>query len=151
MMQHDTCTILGCICTYCIYNYLLCDINLFHVLFGIFIVSFTPKTAVLFPGGTVTFMCNVVNKFWLINDTTIRLTDNELRSINGVTSTGPQLLTLVITQSANNTLYGCGVPMSGRFVTDTGVVYVAGMHIHTRMIDSLEVYNNIIMLMMFMS
>ena len=93
----------------------------------IFIVSFTPKTAILFPNGNVTFMCNDANKFWVINDTNTRITDNELAAIDGVTSTGPQLLTLVITQSANNSLYGCGVITMGDFVSDTGVVYVASM------------------------
>ena len=73
-------------------------------------------------------MCNDPNKFWIINDTATRLTDEELRSIYGITSAGPQLLTLVITQSANDTLYGCGVLMMGRFVSDTGVVYVASTH-----------------------
>ena len=101
-----------------------------HILyFWFFTVSFIPKTAVLFPGHNVTFMCNVTNKFWLINDTLTRVTDNELADIDGITSTGPQLLTLVIARSANDTLYGCGMQMMGRFVADTGVVYVASTYI----------------------
>ena len=76
-------------------------------------------------------MCNEPNKYWLINDTTNRIADNELADIDGVTSTGPQLLTLVITRSANDTLYGCGVQMMGRFSLDTGVVYVASTYVHT--------------------
>ena len=97
-----------------------------HILF--FTVSFTPKTAILFPGGNVTFVCNDITKLWIINDTDTRLADDELPAIDGITSTGPQLLTLVITQSANNTLYGCGVVTFGGFIIDTGVVYVASMY-----------------------
>lgn len=96
-----------------------------YILF--FTVSFTPKTAILFPGGNVTFVCNDPQKFWIINDTDTRRTDNELAAIDGVTSTGPQRLTLVITQSANNTLYGCGVVLLGDFISATGVVYMASM------------------------
>ena len=73
-------------------------------------------------------MCNDTNKLWLISDIETRKADDELANINGITSTGPQLLTLVITQSANDTLYGCGIIMMGDFVTDTGVVYVASTY-----------------------
>ena len=73
-------------------------------------------------------MCNNSNKIWVINDTYTRITDGELTNIDRITSTGPQLQTLVITQSANDTLYGCGIIMMGRFVTDSGVVYVASTH-----------------------
>ena len=76
-------------------------------------------------------MCNDINKLWLINDTEIRISDKELANIDRITSTGPQLLTLVITRSANDTLYGCGIVFMGSFVVDTGVVYVASTYIHS--------------------
>ena len=101
--------------------------------FFIHTVSFTPKTAVLFPGSNVTFMCNDSNKLWIINST-IRKGDDEIALINGITSTGPMNTTLIITESANNTLYGCGVILGGRFVSDSGVVYVASTYVHNNVI-----------------
>ena len=81
----------------------------------------------MFPGGNVTFTCNDTNRLWLINDTATRRTDNELP--DGVSSNGPGSTMLIITQSANNTLYGCGVVLLGDFVIDTGIVYVASMYV----------------------
>ena len=95
-----------------------------------FTVSFTPKTAVLFPGGNVTFTCNDTNKLWLINDTATRKDDLELQQIDGISSGGPGFTMLIITQSANNTFYGCGIVSGGQFVTDTGIVYVASTNVH---------------------
>ena len=33
---------------------------------------------------------------------------------------------LIVTESANNTLYGCGIVVDPDFISDTGVVYLAG-------------------------
>ena len=90
---------------------------------GIFTVTFTPKAAVLFPSGNVIFTCNDSNSFWVINETANRLDDVEVEMINGLSVDGAML---IITQSANNTLYGCGI-FTGTFFTDTGILYVAGM------------------------
>ena len=91
-----------------------------------FVVSFTPKTAVLFPGDNVTFTCNDTSRVvWLINDTYTRVAANELLSIDGVSSNGAML---IITQSAINTLYGCAILQNGEFISDTGIVYVASTY-----------------------
>ena len=58
--------------------------------------------------------------------TTIRKSASELNMTDGITSTGQML---VITKSANNTLYGCGFVFNGAFVADTGIVYVASMYV----------------------
>ena len=89
-------------------------------------VSFRPKTAILFPGGNVIFTCNQTSfRFWIINETVNRITDDELLNITGVSSNGTML---IITQSVNNTLYGCAIAQfQGGFITDTGIVYVASM------------------------
>ena len=83
----------------------------------------------MFPGGNVTFTCNDTNRLWVINDTATRVTDNEILNIDGVSSNGPGTAILIISQSANNTLYGCGIVLLGDFVSDTGIVYVASMYI----------------------
>ncbi|XP_065912339.1 uncharacterized protein [Dysidea avara] len=85
------------------------------------IVSFTPETAVLFPGGNVTFSCNItIGRFWIINDTTTFKSSGELP--DGVMADGNML---IVTESANNTLYGCGLFVDPNPVIDTGIVYLA--------------------------
>ncbi|XP_065912387.1 receptor-type tyrosine-protein phosphatase S-like isoform X2 [Dysidea avara] len=86
------------------------------------IVSFTPETAVLYPGGNVTFTCNItIGRFWLVNDTTTRKSSTELP--DGVLADGNMF---IVTESANNTLYGCGVIVDPDVFIDTGIVYLAG-------------------------
>ena len=99
--------------------------------FYFFTVFFTPETAVLFPGGNVTFTCNEtdLNRLWIINDTVNRRTDDELQTIDGVSSNGLGSTMLIITQSANNTLYGCVLLQNGTFISDTGIVYVASTYV----------------------
>ena len=91
-------------------------------------VSFRPKTAILFPGGNVIFTCNQTSfRFWIINETDNIVPNHDLLNINGVTSNGTML---IITQSVNNTLYGCAIALpGGDFITDTGIVYVASMYL----------------------
>ena len=93
----------------------------------VFIVSFTPKTAVLFPNDSVTFICNETNfRLWIINETNNRVANDKLVNIAGVSSDNGKML--IITQSLNNTPYGCGILQSdGAFITDTGILYVASM------------------------
>ena len=93
----------------------------------VLIVSFTPKTAVLFPGGIVTFTCNSSENFWVVNETTSFIDDVEIERINGLSVVDGDNPMLIVTQSANNTLYGCGI-FSGSFIVDTGILYVAGMY-----------------------
>ena len=121
------------ICNYVCMFVVLCTyiIGAYCKLFHFSTVSFTPETAILFPGDNVTFTCNDTNKLWLINDTATRKDDLELQQIDGISSGGPGFTMLIITQSANNTLYGCGIISGGRFVTDTGIVYVASTNVHT--------------------
>lgn len=86
------------------------------------VVSFTPETGVLFPGGNVTFTCNItLGRIWIVGDILTRKTDNELP--DGLMADGNML---IITESANNTLYGCGVSSGQNFFNDTGRVYLAG-------------------------
>ena len=100
----------------CLYNVLL------YIHIDI-IVSFTPETAVLFPGGNVTFSCNItIGRFWIINDTTTFKSSGELP--DGVMADGNML---IVTESANNTLYGCGLFVDPNPVIDTGIVYLAGI------------------------
>ena len=108
-----------------VYDTLLCIS--WYVL--ILIVSFTPKTAVLFPGGNVTFMCNNSNNFWIVDDVGRRLDDSEVERIDGlsVIDDGDDAM-LFITQSDNNTLYGCGIFLD-TFILDTGILYVAGTYV----------------------
>ena len=108
----------------CVYAY-VCNAYLYF-----FTVLFTPDTAVLFPGGNVTFTCNEtdLNRLWIINDTVNRRTDDELLNIDGVSSNGLGSTMLIITQSANNTLYGCAILQNGEFISDTGIVYVASTY-----------------------
>ena len=91
-----------------------------------FVVSFTPKTVVLFPGGNVTFTCNDTSRVWIIGDIGTRRSDSELLLIDGVSSNGSML---IITQSVNNTLYGCTIVQDGEFITVTGIVYVASVYV----------------------
>ncbi|XP_065897929.1 adhesion G protein-coupled receptor L3-like isoform X2 [Dysidea avara] len=87
------------------------------------IVSFTPETAVLFPGGNVTFSCNItIGRFWIINVTTTRVASGELP--DGLMADGNML---IITESANDTLYGCGVIVDPNVFIDTGIVYLAAV------------------------
>ena len=87
------------------------------------VVSFTPKSGVLYSGGNVTFFCNLMpfGRFWLINDTATRRANSELP--DGLMADGNML---IVTKSANDTLYGCGVVSGASFVSDTGIVYLAG-------------------------
>ena len=93
----------------------------------LFLVAFIPKLAVLFPGEDVTFTCNItVGRLWLINDTTTRKLSNELPA--GLSTSGTML---IVTNSANDTLYGCGfvlIAPNGTevFLHSTGILYVAG-------------------------
>ena len=109
----------------CVYA---CICNAF---FYFFTVLFRPETAVLFPGGNVTFTCNEtdLNRLWIINETVNRRTDAELLNIEGVSSNGLGSTMLIITQSANNTLYGCALFKNSTFIEDTGIVYVASTYI----------------------
>ena len=99
---------------------------------SLYVVSFTPKTAVLFPGGNVTFTCNHGNNFWIIRNIDRRLDDMEVEAIDGLSlnDDGDDPM-LIVTQSDNNTLYGCGVFINSVFITDTGILYVAGMYVYT--------------------
>ena len=106
------------------YSYLyILSVYVMHV----FTVSFTPKTAVLFPNDSVTFICNETNfRVWIINETNNRVTNDELVNVTGVSSDNETML--IITQSLNNTLYGCAMLQSdGGFIEDTGILYVASM------------------------
>ena len=100
----------------------------------VFIVSFTPKTAVLFPNDNVTFICNETNfRVWIINETDNFIPNDQLVNIAGVSSDNGTML--IITQSLNNTLYGCAILQSdGGFIIDTGILYLASMYcIHVYM------------------
>ena len=94
-------------------------------LIHVFTVSFTPKTAVLFPNDSVTFTCNETSfRFWIINETSNILQNSDLQNIDGVSSDNGTML--FVTQSINNTLYGCAIAQGdGTFITDTGILYVA--------------------------
>ena len=72
----------------------------------------------------MTFTCNDTNRVWVINDITNRKGDNELPA--GVMAVGRML---IVTDSANDTLYGCAIIFGGDFVTDTGILYLAGMEL----------------------
>ncbi|XP_065912197.1 uncharacterized protein [Dysidea avara] len=61
-----------------------------------------------------------VGRFWIINDTATRKTSGELP--DGVMADGNML---IVTESANDTLYGCGVLIDPNPVIDTGIVYLA--------------------------
>jgi len=70
----------------------------------------------------VTFTCNItIGRLWLIGDITTRKTSAELP--DGLMGDGNML---IVTESANNTLYGCGIVVDPDFISDTGVVYLAG-------------------------
>ena len=96
-----------------------------HIFFNIGIIaSFTPEAAVLFPGENVIFTCNLtIGRLWIVGDIGTRKANNELP--DGLMAHGNML---VITQSANDTLYGCGVTAGDNFIFDTGMVYLAGTY-----------------------
>ena len=72
-------------------------------------------------------MCTGIQTFWVVNETGNRLDHTEFQNINGLDVNGSML---IVTQSANNTLYGCGV-FNGSFFFDTGILYVAGKYVYT--------------------
>jgi len=72
----------------------------------------------------VNFTCNMtIGRFWIIGNTTNRRTTSELP--DGLMTDG---MMLIVTESANDTLYGCGVFNDGDVFFDTGFVYLAGMY-----------------------
>ncbi|XP_065897957.1 uncharacterized protein [Dysidea avara] len=76
---------------------------------------------VLYPGGNVTFTCNItIGRVWLVNDTATRKSSGELP--DGLMADGEML---IVTESANDTLYGCGVVIDPNPIIDTGIVYLA--------------------------
>ena len=71
----------------------------------------------------MTFSCNItIGRFWIINVTTTRVASGELP--DGLMADGNML---IITESANDTLYGCGVIVDPNVFIDTGIVYLAGI------------------------
>ena len=82
----------------------------------------------MFPNDSVTFICNETSfRVWIINETDNLILNSELPNIDGVSSNGTKL---IITQSLNNTLYGCAIVQSdGGFITDTGILYVASTYV----------------------
>ena len=83
----------------------------------------------MFPNDNVTFICNETNfRVWIINETNNRLVNDELVNIAGVSSDNGTML--IITQSLNNTLYGCAMLQSdGGFISDTGILYLASTYV----------------------
>ena len=88
------------------------------------IPTFTPSSAILFPGQQVIFMCNTTATafVWTINND--NFFSNQLRPENGVFAIDK---TLFINMSMNATLYGCG-SVIGNIVTSSekSIVFVAG-------------------------
>ena len=73
-------------------------------------------------------MCTGIQTFWIVNDTRNRLDYTEFQNITGLDAANGSIL--IVTQSANNTLYGCSV-FNGSFFFDTGILYVAGKYVYT--------------------
>lgn len=69
----------------------------------------------------MTFTCNESNRAWIIGSPTIRRGDDELP--DGLMADGRML---IVSESANNTLYGCAIVSRGEFIIDTGILYLAG-------------------------
>ena len=81
----------------------------------------------------MTFTCNItIGRFWIVNDTATRKSSGELP--DGLMADGNML---IVTESANNTLYGCGVIVDPDVVIDTGIVYLAGT-VHTVFLNTVK-------------
>ena len=100
------------------------------------IPTFTPSSAILFPGQEVVFMCNTTAAafVWIID--TMHFFGNQLQPEDGVYAINT---TLFINESMNGTLYGCGSVIGGEVTSsEKSIVFVAGqlielflhMHIH---------------------
>ena len=86
--------------------------------------TFTPRSAILFPGQKVVFMCNTTATafVWIINNN--YFFSNQLQPENGVYAINNSLL---VNMSMNATLYGCG-SVDGNDVTSSekSILLVAG-------------------------
>lgn len=83
----------------------------------------------------MTFTCNDSNRAWVIDSPTNRKGDDELPV--GVMSDGN---ILIVTESANDTLYGCAILSGGEFVSSTGILYLAGKIMTFTVIYALSMY-----------
>ena len=86
--------------------------------------TFTPPSAILFPGQEVVFICNTTATafVWIINNN--YLFRNQLQPEDGVYAVGKSLF---VNMSMNATLYGCGSIDGGEVTSsEKSILFVAG-------------------------